>query len=98
MSQELAQDEADADAEDYEIDNLEAARGHRGNFDDDGDESAGFISKEGGNGHSNGGIHLAREDERDANVVFAIDDEEDADTGGIHSAEGYGNGNGYKRD
>ncbi|WWC87461.1 uncharacterized protein L201_002350 [Kwoniella dendrophila CBS 6074] len=73
MSQELAQDEGDADAEDYEIDSLEAGRGlgvggHRPlNQNDDEDEHSGLV---------HGG--------RDGNVVFAMgedSDEEDEQEG-----------------
>nr|XP_019050058.1 major facilitator protein [Kwoniella bestiolae CBS 10118]OCF28988.1 major facilitator protein [Kwoniella bestiolae CBS 10118] len=83
MSQELAQDEADADAEDYEIDSLEAGRsigmdGHRllRQNDDEDDEHRGLAEG------------------RDGNVVFAMgedSDEEDGagDSHGHRKQDGY---------
>ncbi|WWD08697.1 hypothetical protein V865_006810 [Kwoniella europaea PYCC6329] len=66
MSQELAQDEADADAEDYEIDSLEAGRGigHRSlaQHDEDDDEHRGLVEG------------------RDGNVVFAMGEDSDEET------------------
>ncbi|WWC69036.1 uncharacterized protein I206_102972 [Kwoniella pini CBS 10737] len=77
MSQELAQDEADADAEDYEIDSLEAGRGLGGhrplNQDDrdDDDEHRGLV--EGG---------------RDGNVVFAMgEDSDEEEEGDVHKTK-----------
>jgi hypothetical protein len=77
MSQELAQDEDDADAEDYEIDNLEARAGLRpsqegyarplgedGEGDGDEDERKRFMSPAGG-------------EVREENVVFQMGDDSD---------------------
>ncbi|OCF40543.1 major facilitator protein [Kwoniella heveanensis CBS 569] len=74
MSQELAQDEADADAEDYEIDSLEAGRGlgesgHRplGQHDD---EEEGLVGRS------------------DGNVVFAMGEDSDDEDGPSHRNKG----------
>jgi hypothetical protein len=67
MSQELAQDEAEADAEDYEIDNLGArTNGHQPLGEDDDEESKPFGRKSGPRG-----------DVGDENTVFALDDSDD---------------------
>ncbi len=69
MSQELAQDEADAD--DYEIADLESSRPvHHDDNEEEGygDESTGFIK--GSNGHSHD-VGVKAE-----NVVFALEDED----------------------
>jgi hypothetical protein len=96
MSQELAQDEAEADADDYEIANLETRRPvQHGNEEDGyGDESAEFIK--GSNGHGTVG---------DQTVVFALDDDDSDDEGGSgKKKDGYrdvedgDNDDGRKRD
>ncbi len=82
MSQELPQDEADADADDYEINDLEANRRpvHEGEDDGFGDESTGFMNGNDGNGHP-----MKQED-----VVFALEDEDSDGEGGAKKArEGY---------
>ncbi|WVF66945.1 hypothetical protein IAT40_001688 [Kwoniella sp. CBS 6097] len=82
MSQELAQDEADADAEDYEIDSLEAGRGlgesgqrPLGQHDDDEDEHQGLVGRS------------------DGNVVFAMGEDSDDEDGPSHRNKG-----GYRDD
>jgi hypothetical protein len=72
MSQELAQDEAEADADDYEIADLEARRPMQHDRDDDGygDESTGFIHE--ATDHS----------AKDEDVVFALEDEDSDGEGG----------------
>ncbi|WVR04155.1 hypothetical protein IAU60_001154 [Kwoniella sp. DSM 27419] len=73
MSQELAQDEAEADAEDYEIDSLEAGRAHgmRPLNGEDDDEHVGLVG------------------ERDNNVVFAMGDDSDEEDGEPGKKGGY---------
>lgn len=81
MSQELAQDETEADAEDYEIDTLERGVGGRRLSDDEGDGD--------GDGYSNVdsdarslktiGSHPPRRVEEE-NVVFAMGDDSDSDS------------------
>lgn len=90
MSQELAQDETEADAEDYEIDNLE--RGSRRLSDDeaDGDGYSNIDSdarslKTIGSRIGGGG---GRGEVQEENVVFAMGDDSDSE-----SEEG---GKGYK--
>lgn len=85
MSQELAQDETEADAEDYEIDNLE--RGTRRLSDDDGegdgdgdrysniDSDARSLKTIGSNPGGRG-----RGEVREENVVFAMGDDTDSDS------------------
>lgn len=73
MSQELAQDEAEADAEDYEIDALEGG-GHRAlpqHAEDDSDDDEGHRGKPAGGP----GSHRIGDD----NVVFAMGDDSDDD-------------------
>jgi hypothetical protein len=72
MSQELAQDEADADAEDYEIDALESGRLHQRlpTGEDDGDERDG--DEEESKGLVNGRHKVGEE-----NVVFAMGEDSD---------------------
>lgn len=68
MSQELAQDEHDAD--DYEFGTLENRPAHHDqDYDDMDDEERGFISNE--NGHQDG--------YKSENVVFALEDEDSDD-------------------
>jgi len=92
MSQELAQDETEADAEDYEIDTLESGR-HRRLSDEemDGDgystiesdarslKTLGSVAK----GRGGGG------EVREENVVFAMGDDSDSDEDGDHDGKGY---------
>jgi hypothetical protein len=73
MSQELAQDEAEADAEDYEIGALE--RGHRRlatHDDEDGDGDEDHLV----NGHGTKGQN------GEENVVFAMGEDSDDEDGG----------------
>lgn len=94
MSQELAQDETEADAEDYEIDTLESGR-HRRLSDEEIDgystiesdarslKTLGSVAK----GRGGGG------EVREENVVFAMgddsDSDEDGDGDGDHVGKGY---------
>lgn len=89
MSQELAQDEAEADAEDYEIDTLSHGRanGHQplgqDDFDDE-DESKPFGRRSGPRGEVG-----------EENTVFALDD---SDEEGSDDAKGSGKKKGGYRD
>jgi hypothetical protein len=92
MSQELAQDETEADAEDYEIDTLESGR-HRRLSDEEADadgystiesdarslKTLGSVTK----GRGGGG------EVREENVVFAMGDDSDSDEDGDHDGKGY---------
>jgi hypothetical protein len=90
MSQELAQDETEADAEDYEIDTLESGR-HRRLSDEEADgystiesdarslKTLGSVAK----GRGGGG------EVREENVVFAMGDDSDSDEDGDHDGKGY---------
>ena len=90
MSQELAQDEIEADAEDYEIDTLESGR-HRRLSDEEADgystiesdarslKTLGSVAK----GRGGGG------EVREENVVFAMGDDSDSDEDGDHDGKGY---------
>lgn len=88
MSQELAQDENEADAEDYEIDNLERGQSRRLSDEEDGDGDGysnidsdarslktigSTIGGRGGSGR--GGLGEVREE----NVVFAMGDDSDSE-------------------
>jgi hypothetical protein len=82
MSQELAQDEADADAEDYEIDALENGMHRRlpTEEDEDGDgEGKGLVN----------GRHKVGEE----NVVFAMGEDSDEE-----SEDGHGHASGVRRE
>ena len=85
MSQELAQDEAEADAEDYEIGNLENGHQRLATHDDD----DGF---EDGNHHSNGHAKGVRGRVGEENVVFAMGDDSDEEG----SESGRKPGTGYR--
>ena len=77
MSQELAQDEAEADAEDYEIDNLENGHRQLASHDDDDD-----------NGEEVHGPVKGRDGEE--HVVFAMgEDSDDEDDSGGGKGRGY---------
>jgi hypothetical protein len=72
MSQELAQDENDAD--DYEFGSLENRPvQHENDYDDMDDEQRGFIS--------NGPSNSAEDGFKSENVVFALEDEDSDDEG-----------------
>ena len=99
MSQELAQDEAEADAEDYEIDTLENGHRRLATHDDDdefvnggeeGDEGQKMVK--GGRG---GGM---RGEVGEENVVFAMGEDSDDDEDGRASDGGERRGNGYRDD
>lgn len=81
MSQELAQDENDAD--DYEFGSLEANRPvhHDNDYDDMDDEQRGFISH--GGRRSADGEDAAAGFHKD-NVVFALEDEDSDDERALH--------------
>ena len=81
MSQELAQDEAEADAEDYEIDNLaHRANGHQPlGQEEDYDESKPFGRKSGPRG-----------DVGEENTVFALDDSDEEGSEDGKKARGKG--------
>lgn len=88
MSQELAQDENEADAEDYEIDTLESGR-HRRLSDEEEGDGDGYSAvdsdarslktlgsmRDGGNGKTRGGGGEVREE----NVVFAMGEDSDSE-------------------
>lgn len=101
MSQELAQDEAEADAEDYEIDTLE--NGHRRLATHDDDDEFVNGGDEGDEGHKmvkggrGGGM---RGEIGEENVVFAMgeDSDDDDDDGGRASEHRGRRGNGYGDD
>lgn len=76
MSQELAQDEAEADAEDYEIDALENGHQRLATHDDE-DEEGHELVKRGG----------PRGDVREENVVFAMGEDSDDEGSGEGSGE-----------
>jgi hypothetical protein len=92
MSQELAQDETEADAEDYEIDNLESGRHRRlsdEEFEGDGystiESDARSLKTLGSVAKGRGGGGEVREE----NVVFAMGDDSDSDEDGDHEGKGY---------
>ena len=92
MSQELAQDEAEADAEDYEIDSLENGHRRLPTHDDDEDgEADGHASEERGLTKDRGGL---RGEVGDESVVFAMG--EDSDEEGSEGEGGTRKGNGYR--
>jgi hypothetical protein len=92
MSQELAQDEGEADAEDYEIDNLEG-RSRRLSDEEEGGGGDGYSTIESdarslktlGSMKGRGGGGEVREE----NVVFAMGDDSDSDEDGDHEGKGY---------
>lgn len=81
MSQELAQDEGEA--EDYEFGNLNGSRPvQAGDEDDDEDEQGGLMGKE-GYSSGRGGIRLSDDNQKsrdgdfkNENVVFALEDDD----------------------
>jgi hypothetical protein len=86
MSQELAQDETEADAEDYEIDTLESGRHRRLSDEEDGDGYSAIDS----DARSLKTLGSMRKGEvREENVVFAMGEDSD-------SEEDEGDGRGYK--
>lgn len=96
MSQELAQDEDDADAEDYEIDSLEHGRiSHQplSHDDEEDDHEEGKKMFQGSNGASRG---EPRGEVRDESVVFAMGDDSDDDE--RRSEDSAGGGRGKVRD
>lgn len=99
MSQELAQDEDEADAEDYEFNALDSNRATHNDY-----EYAEHDNLVGSKGYANGDHGHADEEYKEDQVVFALDDEEDPEEGGIHNHKGgygeLGNGRGKydKRD
>jgi hypothetical protein len=82
MSQELAQDETEADAEDYEIDNLEQGR-RRHSDDDAAADGYSNIDSDARSLKTIGSLHGGRGEVRDENVVFAMgeDSDEESDDG-----------------
>ncbi|XAO22907.1 hypothetical protein I312_101682 [Cryptococcus bacillisporus CA1280] len=89
MSQELAQDEAEADAEDYEIDALENGRG-RGFG---GHQQ--FLSRHDEDYNEDERKGLVRNGVREENVVFAMGDDSDEEEDHVH---GHGHGGTEYRD
>ena len=80
MSQQLAQDEAEADAEDYEIDNLDNGRVSHQPLPTEDDEDESFSKPLKGRG-----------DVGEENVVFAMGDDSDEEEDGkeSHKANGF---------
>jgi len=93
MSQELAQDEGEADAEDYEIDNLEGRSRRLSDEEEGGGDGYSTIESDArslktlgsmkGRGGGGGG------EVREENVVFAMGDDSDSDEDGDHEGKGY---------
>ena len=93
MSQELAQDEGEADAEDYEIDNLEGRSRRLSDEEEEGGDGYSTIESDArslktlgsmkGRGGGRGG------EVREENVVFAMGDDSDSDEDGDHDGKGY---------
>jgi hypothetical protein len=89
MSQELAQDEADADAEDYELVGGRPVQHGDDDFDED-DEHGELMNK--GYDEPGTGIRLGDDDRRsdlkDENVVFALEDDDSDLEGDIGRSTG----------
>jgi hypothetical protein len=92
MSQELAQDEGEADAEDYEIDNLEGRSRRLSDEEEGGGDGYSTIESDARSlktlgsvkGRGGGGGEV-----REENVVFAMGDDSDSDEDGDHEGKGY---------
>lgn len=100
MSQEIAQDEGEA--EDYEFGNLSNRPVQAGDEDEDEDERGGLMGQPPGydeNGRREGGIRLGGEDRlKDENVVFALEDDDEDAVGDIGRNGREGKGKGDYRD
>jgi hypothetical protein len=90
MSQELAQDETEADAEDYEIDTLESGRDRR--LSDEEADGYSTIESDARSLKTLGSVAKGRGgggEVREENVVFAMGDDSDSDEDGDHDGKGY---------
>lgn len=90
MSQELAQDETEADAEDYEIDTLESGRHRRLSDEEENGDGYSTIESDARSLKTLGSVAKGRE-VREENVVFAMgnDSDSDGDADGDHDGKGY---------
>jgi hypothetical protein len=81
MSQELAQDETEADAEDYEIDTLDSNR-HRRLSDEEAGEGDGYstIESDARSLKTLGSVAGRKREVEDDNVVFAMGEDSDSDS------------------
>jgi hypothetical protein len=78
MSQELAQDETEADAEDYEIDTLDSNR-HRRLSDEEAGDGYSTIESDARSLKTLGSVAGGKREVEDDNVVFAMGEDSDSD-------------------